>query len=210
MISILIKDSNSLFSHGLQVFLKELFKRDFSQKVSFVVDYTPENIAAADVIVLSLCRGERYTCSPELRSRKKGVIIGLINEEEAVGPSPSCFEDITYINRGSSLSEMAGKIGAVWKKWLASAQFKQCFSCVSCSCRQMSSRQLQIMALYYKGLTVKQIAFKMGLNHKSVSAYKYQVMNKYNLRNDTELLAFLNVLANKNASTMSFRHLLES
>lgn len=201
MINILIRESNSLFSHSLQYFLREIFFTRFSQSTNFIYDYRLETIAYADVIVLSLSPGERYTCFPELRAREKGIIIGLINEDNVFETSPKCFADILYIPKHYPLEEIKAKISMIWERWLSSSRFIKCTSCSKCNYRQMSSRQLQIMALYYQGKSAKEIAGELGLCYKSIYSNKYQVMHKYNLHNDNELFSFLNVLAEKNMTT---------
>lgn len=76
MIRILIKDNDLFFMNGMEFLFKELFEHRFNETVKYVSEYTPENIALSDVIVLSLCKGERYTCFPELRARTKGITLG--------------------------------------------------------------------------------------------------------------------------------------
>ncbi|WP_174508653.1 LuxR C-terminal-related transcriptional regulator [Klebsiella oxytoca] len=88
-------------------------------------------------------------------------------------------------------------ISLLWRDWLASPHFMQLTDCLSCKCRQMSTKQFQIVTQYYEGRSVNEIAIDMGLNYKTVFRHKYQVMNKYNLHSDIELLTFLNVLAQK-------------
>lgn len=57
MIRILIKDSDLFFMNGMEFLFKELFEHRFNETVKYVSEYTPENIALSDVIVLSLCKG---------------------------------------------------------------------------------------------------------------------------------------------------------
>lgn len=197
MVNILIKETDVLFSYGLKYFLKSLFSQNFNEDIYFINEYTPDNISIADIIILSLRPGERYTCFPELRLRRRGVIIGIVNEAESAERSPTCFADIVYVSRRSSLAEMNTTISLLWRDWLASPHFMQFTDCLSCKCRQMSTKQFQIVTQYYEGKSVNEIAIDMGLNYKTVFRHKYQVMNKYNLHSDIELLTFLNVLAQK-------------
>ena len=110
MLKILINDPDLLFRRGMKYFLSDFFCKRFNRHVEFITDYTSENIADADVIILSLCNGERYICLPELRARQKGIIIGLVDEEDDSRISPSCFADIVYILRREPLSEITRKL----------------------------------------------------------------------------------------------------
>ncbi|EOF9296830.1 helix-turn-helix transcriptional regulator [Enterobacter bugandensis] len=204
MINILIKETDSLFILGIQAFFSDFFARRLNKAVTFLPDYSQENIALAEVIVLSFRKGERYTCFPELRERTKGVIIGLVDEKETHEQSPTCFADIVYINRHSSMEEWTDKIDTVWKKWRKSPTPLAYPSCLWCKNRQMSNHQLRIMAHIYQGKTVKWISSYLGISTKTIFSQKYLVRHKFNLRNDIELIEFLNVLAEKELNSTRF------
>lgn len=208
MINILIKESDDLYHHGMRLFLTDLFKVFFSQDVHFLNAYNEVNIALADVIILSLCQGERYTCFPELQARRKGIIVGLVDDEERPEHSPSCFADILYMQRGSSLEAFTNKVFTAWQRWSMQPQFTPCTSCIRCRVRQMSQQQLRIMVHFYRGVSVKSIASYLGMSSKTVFTHKYLVMHKFNLHNDIELLTFLDRLAEKNSPTLSFKRML--
>lgn len=68
MLKVLIQESDVMFRSGMKYFLSDLFYQRFNLQVGFMIDYTSENIYEADVIVISMCRGELYmlpgaTCS---------------------------------------------------------------------------------------------------------------------------------------------------
>jgi DNA-binding CsgD family transcriptional regulator len=205
MIRILINDNDLLFMNGMEFLFKELFEHHFNENVKYLSEYTHENIALSDVIVLSLCKGERYTCFPELRARTKGIIIGLLNEEDTPEMSPSCFSDIVYITRNSSLNSITNKIIAVWSKWLTSKVYVADTYCLWCKHRQMSEYQFQLLEHFRRGKTINEIANELGVNSKTIFAHKYLVMHKFNLRTDSDLKAFLDMLAKKVSITMNFK-----
>ncbi|MEP8938862.1 LuxR C-terminal-related transcriptional regulator [Enterobacter mori] len=205
MISILIKDIDSLFMSGMRFFFNDFFAHHYYESVSFLEEYHSENIARADIIVLSLCKGERYTCFPELQARTRGIIIGLVDEEQTHELSPGCLSDIVYITRSSSLTDMDEKVNAVWKKWKALQNFDNLPHCLWCKHRQMSEHQFQIMGYFHQGIAIKSIAKDLGMSSKTIFAHKYLVMQKFNLRNDIELKYFLDMLVKKESILNSFR-----
>lgn len=198
MLKILINESDVLFRRGMKYFLSDLFCKRFKRQVEFITDYTQENIANADVIVLSLRTGERYTCFPELRARRKGIIIGLVDENDYHEKSPSCFADIVYIVRREPLSAITDRLTVAWQKWLASEDFPQYKSCLGCKHFTLSLQQREIMSGFYHGNTVKDVARMLNINYKTVAAHKYIVMRKFSLKNDYELFRFLGMLREKN------------
>ncbi|MCM7467370.1 helix-turn-helix transcriptional regulator [Enterobacter bugandensis] len=68
----------------------------------------------------------------------------------------------------------------------------------------MSNHQLRIMAHIYQGKTVKWISSYLGISTKTIFSQKYLVRHKFNLRNDIELIEFLNVLAEKELNSSRF------
>lgn len=98
MLNILIQETDLFFQAGLQNFLDNFFKQNFNRAITFNLDLTHENVSQADIIVLSLCQGETLTCFPELLARKKGIVIGFVDDELRFSASPSCFQDIIFLS----------------------------------------------------------------------------------------------------------------
>jgi len=196
MVKVLIKESDLMFRQGIEYYLSDFFWRKFRRDVEFITEYTAENIADADVIVLSMCNGERYTCFPELRARRKGIIIGLVDERD-YRRSPLCFEDIVYITRRESLEAITHQLSMAWHKWLVSDVFPPYLSCQGCKHYTLSLQQREILEKIYKGRSLHQIARNMNIAYKTVAAHKYMVMRKFSLKGDNDLLRFTGMLRDK-------------
>lgn len=190
MVKVLIKETDLMFLQGMEYYLSNFFWRLFRLKAEFITDYNSENIAVADVIVLSMCNGERYTCFPELRARRKGIIIGLVDERDN-RRSPLCFEDILYLTRRESLEEITHQLYISWQKWIMSDVFPQYTSCLDCKHYTLSVKQRDILDKYYNGNSIDHIARMMNVSYKTVTTHKYSMMNKFGLKNDCELFRFL-------------------
>ncbi|WP_320733152.1 helix-turn-helix transcriptional regulator [Enterobacter roggenkampii] len=199
MLKILINDPDLLFRRGMKYFLSDFFCKQYNCKVEFITDYTSDNIANADVIILSLCNGERYICLPELRARQKGIIIGLVDEEDDSRISPSCFADIVYILRRESLSEITRRLTFAWQKWIENQEFQGYKSCIGCKHLSLSLTQLEIITELNKGYSFQEVATNMNITYKTVTAHKYLIMRKFCLRNDYDLFRFLGRLNQKSA-----------
>lgn len=202
MLKILINESDSLFLSGMTYFLSNFFRKKFGLESEFITDYTADNIAIADVIILSLCPGERYTCFPELRMRRKGIIIGLVDKIDNSTSSPYCFADIVYIMRRASINEVTRKITIAWQKWSMSDFFSQYKSCFGCNHLTFTHQQEEVMAEFYQGRSIHQVAKNMNINYKTVTAHKYMVMHKFSLKSDYDLLRFLGMLRDKSISRL--------
>jgi DNA-binding CsgD family transcriptional regulator len=202
MLKILINESDSLFLSGMKHLLSDLFREKFGLESEFITNLTAYNIAIADVIILSLCQGERYTCFPELRMRNKGIIIGLVDEIDNSTKSPYCFADIVYIMRRASINEVTRKLTIAWQKWSMCTFFSRYKSCFGCSHVTLTHQQEGVMAEFYQGRSAHQVAKKMNINYKTVAAHKYIVMHKFRLKSDYDLLRFLKMLRDKSTTRL--------
>ncbi|MCU6159180.1 LuxR C-terminal-related transcriptional regulator [Enterobacter bugandensis] len=209
MLNILIKESDLLFQYGLQVFLTDLFQRGFREEVQFSSHFNHQGVSVADIVVLSLCVGEVFTCIPELQSRKKGIVIGLVDDESREAMTPSCFEDIILISRRASISKIREIIYFAWYKTQLPGYRWNKNACLDCHHKKLSPQQVRIMASFYKGLSVMEIAHELNISDKTVFTHKYMLMQKFDLRTDYELIMLLNRLAEKNGAPNFFRDSLD-
>ncbi|MGL5384394.1 MAG: helix-turn-helix transcriptional regulator [Serratia sp. (in: enterobacteria)] len=209
MINVLINDNDALFRQGMKQYLTELFSIEFDKQVNFSMDFSDETVSEADVIVMELCKGENYTCTPELRSRKKSIIIGIVDSEFEMKKSLTrCTTDIIFIQRCEPLSVIHQKVINLWKLYNQPGGKLHCGSCCSCPHLELSPHQVKIMARIYNEKTVHQIAKELNVSYKTIASHKYVVMNKFNLSNDYELINFLSKLKEKTIHPNYFREYL--
>ncbi|MGF6100545.1 response regulator transcription factor [Enterobacter sp. A4] len=203
MLKILINESDLMFHYGMKYFLSDFFGQHFMRTPEFFTDYTHENIANADVIILSLRNGERYTCIPGLKMRRQGIIIGLVDDIDTCKRSPACFEDMIFIQRRESLSSITQKFTIAWKNWLMREAFPCHKTCQGCNNFKLSFQQREIMVRLYQGRSVQEVATSLHISYKTVASHKYNVMRKFSLKNDHELFRFLSMLSQKNETRLS-------
>lgn len=209
MVNVLIKDNNIFFRWGMENYLVELFLNEFNKQVDFSLDFNHDSVAQADVIVMEFCKGEAYTCTPELKSRAKGVIIGIVDDDfKEMSSLTQCITGIIFVQRCMPLKEMRQKIVNQWSIYKQAGEKTHCSNCLFCPRLELTPRQVKVMAGIYKGKTMHRIAGELNVSSKTVSSHKYVVMNKFNLSNDYDLLKFLNRLKDKNIQRNYFREFL--
>ncbi|MFK3661106.1 helix-turn-helix transcriptional regulator [Scandinavium sp. NPDC088450] len=209
MVNIIIKDEDEIFRLGMEELIREFFATENIQVVNFIYELTEETVAAADIIVVSLCLGEADLCLPELKARGTNVVIGIVDEYPLrKGVVSSCTRTLTFIERNERLNAVREKIAFSWQQFRPVVENKIESNCYTCRHKQLSLRQGQIMALYYQGRTVNQIASELNISDKTFFSHKYLVMNKYNLHSEQELLIFLHRLKEKNTVYNRFRECL--
>lgn len=210
MLNILIQESDLFFQAGLQNFLENFFKQNFNRVITFNLDLTHENVSQADIIVLSLCQGETLTCFPELLARKKGIVIGFVDDELRFSASPSCFQDIIFLSRRASLDRINGELFLAWFRTQLPGYKWTKRSCFDCQHKGLSRQQIRIMVNFYRGLSVVQIAHALEMSEKTVFTHKYMMMQKFNLRSDYELIVLLRRLMEKKSQPNQLRDFLEN
>ncbi|MGR5945116.1 helix-turn-helix transcriptional regulator [Enterobacter sp. C4G1] len=199
MINVLIKDEDVLYRYGLEAIIARAFVREFIQPPIIKYHYTPENIREADIIVLSLHTGGHFHCAPELSMRKKGIVIGLVDDRARASALTPCIDDILVLPRKITCDRFSQILYFAWKKEQLLGTQISALSCQTCPHKALSGKQHQIMNALYKGKTVVEIADELHISDKTVYNHKYAVMKKFNLRSDFELVLFLNKLHQGNA-----------
>lgn len=210
MLNILIQETDLFFQAGLQNFLENFFKQNFNRAITFNLDLTHENVSQADIIVLSLCQGETLTCFPELLARKKGIVIGFVDDELRFSASPSCFQDIIFLSRRASLDRISGELFIAWFRTQLPGYKWTKRNCFDCQHKGLSRQQIRIMVNFYRGLSVVQIAHTLEMSEKTVFTHKYMMMQKFNLRTDYELIVLLRRLMEKKSQPNQLRDFLEN
>lgn len=188
MINVLIKDDNAFYDWSIHRFLSEIFSQEYQKRVKLTQEFNHQTVSQADMIIMGMCQGEHFTCHPELHSRHKGIIIGLMDKKPVnITPSPECIGDIIYIERRAPLRVIRDGIIHVWKDH-EETRYSNCYACRH---RALSPQQTRIMAGFYSGKNVPQIARELNLSEKTIFSHKYHMMAKFNLSTDYELLLLL-------------------
>ncbi|HDK6220952.1 TPA: helix-turn-helix transcriptional regulator [Klebsiella quasipneumoniae] len=193
MVNIVIKEWDTLFRRGLTFFFNDFFSQH-NTKVNFSFNFTSESVKVADVIVLALCPGECFICRPELRSRKKSIVIGIVDDDMRVSALPSCFQDIIFLSRRHSVTQLRTAMHTAWHRLQQTNYRHSTGSCCDCQLTKLSPQQIRIMSYLNEGMSVMQIAEELMVSEKTVYTHKYMVMRKFNLHSDYELMLLLNKL----------------
>ncbi len=179
MVNIVIKEWDTLFRRGLTFFFNDFFSQH-NTKVNFSFNFTSESVKVADVIVLALCPGECFICRPELRSRKKSIVIGIVDDDMRVSALPSCFQDIIFLSRRHSVTQLRTAMHTAWHRLQQTNYRHSTGSCCDCQLTKLSPQQIRIMSYLNEGMSVMQIAEELMVSEKTVYTHKYMVMRKFN------------------------------
>ncbi|MBN4832990.1 helix-turn-helix transcriptional regulator [Enterobacter hormaechei] len=210
MLNILIQETDLFFQAGLQHFFEDFFKHNFHRSITFHLGLTNESVSQADIIVLSLCQGETLTCFPELLARQKGIVIGLVDDEQRFSALSSCYQDIVFIPRRASLDRISGLLFIAWYATQLPGYTWNKKTCFDCQHKGLSRQQMRIMVNFYRGLSVVQTANALKMSEKTVFTHKYMMMQKFNLRSDYELSVLLRRLMAKKSRPNLLRDYLEN
>lgn len=210
MLKILIKEPDAFFRNGLQYFLVDFFRHNFRHQIHFGAELTHDSIASADIIILALCPGEALTCIPELKARRKGIVMGLVDDERRFSAFSSCFQDIIFISRRAPLGQISEMLFIAWYRTQLPGFRWQHKGCFECQHKILSPQQTRVMVNLYRGLSVGQIADVLRTSDKTIFTHKYLLMQKFDLRSDYELMALIHRMVEKNAYPNTLRdHLVD-
>ncbi|ENE1421910.1 response regulator transcription factor [Salmonella enterica] len=195
MINILINEPDTFYREGLVHILRELFLSEYGEEIAILSEFSPACIWKADVIILSLCQGEAYTCKQEFKFRNRGVVIGLTNScARQTQILPSCYRDMVHISRRSARECLYDTVVQTWNERRHYPHYPPDYTCYKCKQRSLSEREYFIAEELLAGKTVTGIARDLNISEKAVYAHKYALMRKYNLSGTWELFIFLSHL----------------
>lgn len=198
MIKILINESDKYFEDGIMHLLRGMFLYEYGQEVEFLKEFSPYNICNANVILLSLLRGEASTCKKEFRGRTRGVVIGLTDTDAKLyEKTPLCYRDMVFISRRSTRKNMYSGIFKAWGNKNESAHVLPDVLCADCPHVQLSEREYIIAVAMMSGMSTNGIAHKLNVSEKTVYAHKYSMMRKFNIDNKRDLFDFLTYISQR-------------
>lgn len=196
-IKIICTDDNYYFRLGISRIIEEsiLTQVDFD----FLSNFDARNLRKADFIIVNVSRWRLLMCQPSYRYRKPGsVLLVLANRIDSIISEqlPVCYQSLTLIMHSDTIKKVREKITAAW---LAAKNEKANIfiptDCMKCNYARISLIQLQVMSFLKKGYSVNKIAKSLGLSIKTIYAHKYNVMRKFDLKNDCDFYLFLNDLS---------------
>lgn len=199
MMTVLIRDYYLLYQYGMKAFLRWLLSEKYGESAIFIEDFSDNNVACADIIVVDLCAGEYFTCLYELRMAANALIICVVDKEVSLAePQPACLRNIVMILRDEPLHLSCEKIIHAMENRVCSPLPLSVMNCYGCRRKAIAFQKLQVIEEIYKGKQISQIAADMNVSDKTVYAHKYLFMRKFFLDNDYELFTLLKRLHNKN------------
>lgn len=209
MITILLREPDVYFRHGVAYLLSDLFQNAFNETIQIHSDMTLAQCERADIIILSLCHGEHLVCRPELRAQKRRLVIGFVDRKETTPSAlPICHRDMLLLPRRISPADTGDALRAAWLAVQQRASPPETPSCAECPHKTLSAQQARVMARLLKGHAIEQIAEAMTIDAKTVFNHKYKVMQKFDLQSDYELHQFMHRQREKNTGCQFFHHYL--
>jgi DNA-binding CsgD family transcriptional regulator len=186
-------ECNDYFSRvGLRFLLQSIFQESMLNGQLIAV-HGMDKLAVADIVVVNFAPGEEFICHPEFLPCRPALLIGLMDEvrRERRDILPSCLRNMVFVQKTDKINRTVEKIKYALDKTDEVAPALSKNVCCGCRHRTFSPQQKIIAQSLLEGQNVNMIASEMSLCHKTVSAHKRTIMEKFKLRNDLELFLFI-------------------
>lgn len=159
MLNVLIHEPDNYHRLGMSELLCDVFNVEYQEELAFSTIITPESVWNADIIILSLTRGESYTCKKELRYRNRGGIFGITDSNpEVCGNKPLCYDDIHFLERRFSKAKIQDEVIHVWNNNKYATHYPCKYSCNKCNHKKLSIWEERIAQEIINGTSLEDIA----------------------------------------------------
>ena len=198
--TILIIDDHPLVRQGLKVLIESEIVNSTVIEASGVCEgksRIKENTISVIIMDITLPDGDGLTFAGEVLSVKSSPRIfimtmhlssGLLEHAKSIGCS------------GYFLKEGNGKalINAILENddfFRVSVQLEECLKANNHdsqieSYANLTRREKEILRLFATGLGYKEVAWKLGISHRTASVHRYNVYKKLNISNEVEMVHF--------------------
>ena len=130
-------------------------------------------VPSCKIIVLTMYDHVRYAVHA-LESGADGFVVKGAPYEELMQAVRTVSSNNTYVS-----SAMASKLAGHLKRGKRKG-----------SLESLSQREFEVLILLGNGLSVKEIAYQLGVSEKSVTTYRARVMEKLQMANKTDLIRY--------------------
>lgn len=192
------------YSAGLKLLLEQVFTAGMGISLCPVpVSSMQSTLETADIYVKHFAAGEFSICRPGFKLRKNNALLIVISEginPPRVNYFAECLRGCVVLRKADSVQIIREKILQAWSsKGEAEAQSIRCGDCHAVYLSEVED----IFATYLcQNFTVTRIASILRVPPQRISAFKYSIMAKFNLRSEAELVSFVN----KWRANISFVH----
>ncbi len=200
MIKVLIVDDHELVRMGIRLLL------DKAENIEVIAEAQDGDSALKavkthhpDVVLLDMKMPgmDGWEVTRRLKQIKPNIHI-IVLTSVTTGPFPTRLLQLGamgYLTKDSAAEEMLQAIQKVseGERYL-SAEIAQKIALSSLNpagkspLEELSEREMQVMLMITRGLTVNQIAEKLFLSPKTVGTYRYRMLEKLSIKNDVELI----------------------
>jgi len=199
LIKVLIVDDHALVRMGIRRLLDDVpdievvAEAESGEKALVLVKTCKPDVVLLDMKMPGIDGWEVTRRLKKSAPEIKVIAVTALNSE----PLPTRILQLGamgYLTKDSGLDEMAAAIRKVAKgdKYL-SAEIAQKMAINSLEAvedspfERLSEREMQVMLMITRGLTVQDIAERLFLSTKTINGYRYRMFEKLDIKNDVEL-----------------------
>jgi len=199
LIKVLIVDDHALVRMGIRRLLEDLPDMEVvGEAESGEVALTLVKLHHPDVVLLDMKMPGIDGWEVTRRLKKSNPQVKVIAVTAMVTePLPSRVLQLGamgYLTKESGAEEMAAAIRKVFKgERYLSAEIAQKMAISSLDAPHespfelLSEREMQVMLMITRGMTVQDIANRLFLSSKTINGYRYRIFEKLTIKNDVEL-----------------------
>jgi two-component system invasion response regulator UvrY len=200
LINVLIVDDHALVRMGIRRLLEQLpdmtvvAEAENGETALVLVKQHKPDVVLLDMKMPGIDGWEVTRRLKKTHPHVKVIAVTAVNTDPMFPGRLLQLGAMGYLTKESNADEMATAIRRVFKgeKYL-SAEIAQQMAISSLEAPQetpfdlLSEREMQVMMMITRGMTVQEISETLFLSTKTVNGYRYRMFEKFGIKNDVEL-----------------------
>ncbi|MDA8477596.1 fimbria biosynthesis transcriptional regulator FimW [Citrobacter sp. Awk 4] len=193
MLSVVIKEQNSHFEHGLKIIITRLTEQ-WHQEIQFLpVDV----LDTADIAFVSLDEdwfsADCYQVPLHTRHQQRIIICNKIEKEKLM--FRPCLYMLPHIYREDDVDEITRKMVLILQKRALRHRVPPAI-CHYCTTRHFSILERQLLKFIAKGYPLAESAEQLSLTEEQTKSLRRRIMRKLHIKNDQQFLNYIRVNLN--------------
>lgn len=203
VMKVIIDDSNSYLKEGLVQILHQCY----DENIDFIQPASDVDLKSADVAFYRFDPGDEHICHARYLERSNCVLVGIAEETPSISALPLCIKKTIFLTKNDTVASFQKRLSFAIKNKennrLIVKDGDYSHLCNYCTMKKITTTEFTILNYLLCDMPVRKVAEELGVPYKTAYSRKYNIMLKFNLKNNIDLFLFIQKHSRDNNFTLS-------